>query len=226
MGTSFDLVLLGARTTSDSTPSHKKFEWFTGPEAGLLFYDNGAIDGVFSDFNTNEPNHNTDATNYINVTNNGKWNDTVIPNHNWTNKYLVIYEADASDLRFSLEYTISLQSNTDATTELVNDVYELGEKIEALENKQDIHAKLDECTIENNSLILTLNNNTSRNLGNVRGPKGDTGERGERGLQGSTGEQGPRGDAGAPGARGQQGIQGERGDTGSPGSQGIQGGER
>ena len=222
-GTSFDLVLLGARTTSDSTPDHKKFEWFVGPDAGLVFYDNGAVSGVFSEFNTNEPNHTSNDTNYINVTDNGKWNDTVIPNYNWTNKYLVIYEADAADLRFSVNYTISLVSNTEATTNLVEDLYQLGEKVEALENKQDIHAKLSECKIENNSLILTLNNEETRNLGNVQGPKGDTGERGERGLQGSTGEQGPRGDAGTPGARGQQGIQGERGDTGSPGSQGIQG---
>ena len=175
-GTTFDLVLLGARTTSDSAPDHKKFEWFTGPDAGLLFWDNGAVSDVYSEFNTNEPNHTSTTTNYINVTDNGKWNDTVIPNYNWTNKYLVIYEANSADLKFSVNYTINLQAAEDVATELIADLNALRQRVKNLENKQDIHAKLDECVIEDNSLILTLNNGETINLGNVKGPQGNPGD--------------------------------------------------
>jgi hypothetical protein len=70
---------------------------------------------------------------------------------------------------------------------------------------------------ENYNLIITYSDNTTENLGNIRGPQGEKGEKGD------TGEQGPQGLQGEQGPQGIQGIQGIQGETGPQGIQGIQG---
>ena len=201
-GTSFTLVLIGAKTSADSTPSHKKFEWIGGEDAGQVFYDNGVVEGKYSNFNDNEPNHTSTDTQYLNYTDNGKWNDSTVPNWQYLKKYLLMFEADASDLKFSIDFTINIVSATDAATNLVEDVYTLEESVEGnaadiesnadlieslrqrivdLEAKLDIHADLDTTEIVNNDLILKLNNGDEKNLGNVKGEQGNKGDKGDKG---------------------------------------------
>lgn len=66
----------------------------------------------------------------------------------------------------------------------------------------------------NGSLVITMTDGSTRDLGNVigkdgepgpKGEKGDPGERGEKGDAGERGEQGPAGEAGADGAEGPAG---------------------
>ena len=66
-------------------------------------------------------------------------------------------------------------------------------------------------------LILTLDDGTTLDAGNVTGATGPQGEKGE------TGAQGPQGEKGETGATGAQGPQGEKGETGATGAQGPQG---
>ena len=55
---------------------------------------------------------------------------------------------------------------------------------------------------QNNELVITLTDNTSLNLGNVKGEKGDKGDIGEKGEKG---EKGDKGDTGAQGEKGDKG---------------------
>ena len=59
---------------------------------------------------------------------------------------------------------------------------------------------------------ITLTNETTLDLGNI---KGDQGEKGETGATGATGEKGDKGDKGDKGEQGIQGIQGVQGETGN-----------
>ena len=91
---------------------------------------------------------------------------------------------------------------------------------------------------QNHELVLSMEDGTVFNLGNVRGPqgiqgqtgaKGDTGEKGEKGdtgekgEKGDTGEKGEKGDTGARGEKGDTGEKGEKGDTGEKGEKGDTG---
>lgn len=91
---------------------------------------------------------------------------------------------------------------------------------------------ISEVILENNELIVSLNNGTIFNLGNVQGPQGEIGPQGiqgVQGLQGVIGEQGPegpqgiQGPTGEVGPRGIQGPKGEKGDKGDTGDIGPQG---
>ncbi|MCY4180554.1 MAG: VPLPA-CTERM sorting domain-containing protein [Litoreibacter sp.] len=61
----------GERIGRDNT-----FQWIQGPEAGTVFYDDGAVTGVFNAFARNEPNNwrntNEDA---VHIWGGGTWND-------------------------------------------------------------------------------------------------------------------------------------------------------
>ena len=85
---------------------------------------------------------------------------------------------------------------------------------------------ISEVILENNELIVSLNNGTIFNLGNVQGPQGEVGPQGIQGVQGSQGvigEQGPvgpQGIQGSPGEVGPRGIQGPKGEKGDKGDTG------
>ena len=81
-------------------------------------------------------------------------------------------------------------------------------------------------------LTVTFSDDSTSEVGNIKGPKGDKGDTGEQGIQGiqgekgdkgDTGEQGEKGDKGDTGAQGEQGPKGDKGDTGPQGEKGDAG---
>lgn len=73
---------------------------------------------------------------------------------------------------------------------------------------------------QNHELVLSMEDGTVFNLGNVRGPQGI---QGQTGAKGDTGEKGEKGDTGARGEKGDTGEKGEKGDTGEKGEKGDTG---
>lgn len=51
------------------------FRWIAGDEAGQAFWDNGAVAGVYHNFNPGEPNNAGGAEPAVHTWNNGLWND-------------------------------------------------------------------------------------------------------------------------------------------------------
>ena len=89
-----------------------------------------------------------------------------------------------------------------------------GEKGEtgAKGDKGDDGVGIETIVIENGNLKITLTNETTLDLGNIKGEKGD---KGDTGATGATGEKGDKGDKGDKGEQGIQGIQGATGATGN-----------
>jgi hypothetical protein len=69
-------------------------------------------------------------------------------------------------------------------------------------NKGDDGVSIETIVIENGNLKITLTNDTTLDLGNIKGEKGETGAQGEQGVQGEKGEQGIQGDKGDKGETG------------------------
>ena len=78
----------------------------------------------------------------------------------------------------------------------------------------DRGVSIKETKIVNDELVLFLDNDDTKNVGRVVGPRGGQGIQGEVGPQGPIGEQGPQG------IQGEQGLLGEQGPPGPPGPQG------
>lgn len=78
-------------------------------------------------------------------------------------------------------------------------------------DKGDDGVGIETIVIENGNLKITLTNDTTLDLGNIKGEKGDTGATGATGAQGAQGLQGEKGD------KGDKGDQGDKGDTGENG---------
>ncbi len=75
-------------------------------------------------------------------------------------------------------------------------------------------------------LIVTYQDGSKEDLGNVKGDKGDkgdTGEKGDKGDKGDTGEKGDKGEQGEPGVAGQDGKDGVDGKDGKDGVDGKDG---
>lgn len=124
----------------------------------------------------------------------------------------------------------ALKTKTDKDT--VYDDSALKQRLEALENKQDIDT--DQFATKDELKTISLTPGPKGETGErgpigpigpqgLTGPKGDKGEPGERGPQGDTGPKGAEGLQGPAGPIGPQGLQGERGQDGQPGPRGERG---
>lgn len=92
---------------------------------------------------------------------------------------------------------------------------------EKLENGDFDGVGVKTAEIVNDELIITYTDDTSQNLGNVKGDKGDTGQAGPKGDIGPQGIQGVQGERGLQGAKGDKGDTGATGATGKDGSDGV-----
>lgn len=103
-----------------------------------------------------------------------------------------------------------------------NDFIESAERyLAVIEERAASIKEMEAVKIDNHHLIITFNDGSEIDLGNVKGEKGDKGDTGERGLPGAKGDKGDKGDTGATGATGAQGLPGVPGADGKDGADGV-----